>query len=361
MKALISRFSLGVVAATLVMGAFVSPIYASSVIDSTDAGNDLSFALKTTNGSGSATISAAGVAYHPGASHNICTITIQAGTVGTPTDSLRIAIRQGSNATSTILTDSFYPSTAPGSPVYPLIGTGDAGWQARSSSQTANTYTFTPCIPVVGGYWYNIYLYRDSSDTTNYYRIYGRGTGGNGTKVGTAGIVADVEFNGSNKHQFASAGMYLYINGTENLGVSTAPAPTFGSGVTDYLTSLNADNASSSLVTGGSGLNAFAGISGFIFERVPFGYLPIIDALFRNTATSSSYNFGTVHYDFSDTNISTTTRGFLPGDLTVFSTSTVTSLISPTLLAALNSVVSASLSVGWLIYAFYRIKGQIPA
>jgi len=328
------------------------PVFADGVIDSitptsSDSGNV--FIKGQTGSSGSA----AGAAYHAGASHNICTISTQIKAVGSPTDAIRAIITRGTFSTSTILTDSFFDTD------YPVVGMSDTGYQVRSTSYATVTYTFTPCVAVAGAYWYNIYFYRDSADTTNYYQIYNSNSSP-GTRTGTGYFVVDSEFNGFNKHQFANAGIYLSLNGSENFGSIEAPAPSFGQTVINNLLGINDSNASSSLATGSAGFNAFTAIPTFLSERVPFGYLWDIRDIFVNAATSSS-DFGTLSFDYSDTRISTGTRSWLPGNLVVFSTSTVTSLISPSLLAAFNSLVSASLMVGWLIYAFYRIKGQVPA
>jgi len=102
--------------------------------------------------------------------------------------------------------------------------------------------------------------------------------------------------------------------------------------------------------------NSFSNILGFFADRVPFGWLWQINDIYRETATSSS-EFAGVTFDFGSSNISTSTRTFLPGSLEVLSTTSVTHYLSPGLLSTFNALASAILYVGTLGGVFFRVKG----
>jgi len=119
------------------------------------------------------------------------------------------------------------------------------------------------------------------------------------------------------------------------------------------ITTLNDTNASSSASA------LFAQFSNYFTNltyKVPWGYLFDIRDIY-NSASTSTTDFASVRFNFDDSSISTTTRDFLPGEVTVLSTSTVTTYLSGGVLAVFNTFVSATLWVG-LMYAWYsRIKG----
>jgi len=343
------RKAVGIISTLILLTAF--PAFASTDYGQSTSINGVQTAQATVFNIG---VTSGGFAeyiwdFNVATSSYICEISVVASWVGTPTDSMQMKMRYGSSTNATTIIDT-------GS----LLSTSDT--QHGTASLAKTTFTFPSCVPVAANQHYTFTIGRTGTfSNTDKFQILVSGTGvsavqyGGGVWVGypwfSSGSKTGVPYTNAN---FAD----VWINGNTDVGAPVSPPVSFGPTVLNNLTLITDANASSTLATGNAGLNAFTGITAFLQSRVPFGYVWSIRDLFVNAATTST-DFGTLRFDYSDTRISTTTRAFLPGNLAVLSTSTVTSLFTPSLLAAFNSVISASILVGWLIFAFNRIKGQI--
>jgi len=284
--------------------------------------------------------------YKPGASHNVCSVTVQAEAIGAPTDSLKLDLYIGST------TMSFGANLTNG---LTLIGSADATIQVRSSTPVATTFTFTPCQTVVGGYWYAFYLSRTlQSSGTDKYAINGSDTGGS-TITGTATWVGDRIFKGTfHGNIWPTSFAAIEINGTENFG-ATAPSttPTFAQSVINSIAGVTDANASS---TATSKFPDFTNIPGFFADRVPWGYLFSIRDAYNAAATSSS-GFADITINFASSSLSTTSRMYLPSSITVLSTSSVTYYLNGVALDAANTLLAAAGWVALIMYWFKRAQG----
>jgi len=129
----------------------------------------------------------------------------------------------------------------------------------------------------------------------------------------------------------------------------SAGSDQFFSGQLLDITDINDSNATSTVK---GRFAAFFDLSGNIGNRLPFCYAWQIRDIYAVAATTSSVYTATV-FDFAGSAISTSTKGWLPSSLTVFSTSTVTYYFSPSLLSTMNALASAALWVG-LMYMYYK-------
>jgi len=287
--------------------------------------------------------------YTPGASHNVCSAKVYVTAQGVPTDSVTLSIYLAT-------TTNGYAGTYPHGT---FVRSADSSYQFRGGPNYY-TYTFSPCIILVGANDYEFVLSRTGSLSNSTY--YTAATGISAPQQTGTGKWSSVQKIEGSTVQVRSQSFVneITLSGTENYGVAApSTTPSFSSSILTQLSNVTESNASTTLATGSAGFNAFAGLTNYFQTRVPFGYIWDIRDLFVAAPTTTS-DFGTVRFDFTSTNISTNTRAYLPGNLAVFSTSTVTSLLSPSILAAFNSLISASIFVGWLVYAFYRIKAQAP-
>jgi len=283
--------------------------------------------------------------YTPGASHNVCTITVNAKATATganaPTDSVRLDITIGS-------------STSPWS--LPLVATADSQWQIRGTTPADYTFTFTPCAVVVGANAYNFNLVRS---------VTAGDPGGYGfnscpysscvfTGTGSWGVIQSESPAGVAQQYFGTSPRFT-VNavGTENFGaIAPSTTPQFAQSIINTILGLNDDNATSTL-TGAAG--GWTNIPSYFARKVPWGYLFDIASVYDDIATSSS-EFSEVAFDFSDSRISTSTRSWLPGRIVVFSTSTVTYYFNGSALAAANTLLAAA---GWVMVLMYWYRRGI--
>jgi len=318
------------------------PVYAQSTLDSISSTvTDIGFGASSGG-------SAYGIywGYVPGASHNICSVTVPLKAVGSPTDSVYLNMYIGS---STITFSSPFPGTSD-----TFFQSAVAQWQVRNTTYSDYTFTFSPCAVVVGANHYSFNLYRSgSTDNSNRYAIQGRdGSGAAATITGTATWVADRLLANSSFHanDFPTFAPSIELNGTENFGaIAPSTTPQFAQSVINTILGLNDDNATSTL-TGAAG--GWTNIPSYFAEKVPWGYLFDIADVYQSLSTTTS-DFSEVAFDFSDTRISTGTRGWLPGRIVVFSTSTVTSYLPTSTMDALNTLAAA---VGWITAIGYWFR-----
>jgi len=367
----ISRKALIALVVPIVFGAF--PVYATTYFQDFLAANPgaIDYVTDTTDGfTPSASIGRSGTSnsqislrYVPGSSHNICSVLVALSAVGSPTDAVFMNVSYWGLESS-----GFGPTLgASMNNQGTLIGNAVSGFQVRSTLGQAYEFQFSPCLTVVGANRYNFNLYRSGSlENTNYYQYANTSVSNGGySQSGSWNIAQQLLYRGwsstgaTNSYPAEGAYPLVAFYGTQNYGAITAStSPTFAQSIINTVLGITDQNATSTISTGDTGLNIFSNIPKFFAERVPFGYIYSIKDIITSTATTST-DFGTVSFDFSSASISTTTRGFLPGKINVLSTSTVTAYLSPSLLTALNSVISASILFGFLIYLFNRIKGSV--
>lgn len=316
-----------------------------------------------------------GFSYRPGASHNVCSVTVKAAAIGSPTDALTLDVSYGSTQSTNVwghlfaLTDVNWTTGTKGAGTFKR--SADAGFQIRSTSFSDYTYTFTPCLTVVGGTYYNFVWHRTPNeairDENNTYKFYGDYSNlAATTHVGTGEFHFDYQWSNFTYRsaclsttncpdRVPAIGFNVSINGTENFGAVAEDKP--GLSITSLLSSFTDGNASSSLTTE---VGSFAKLGDYVITRAPFGYLPQIYQIYATAATSST-QFSAISLDFTATSISTSTRSYLPGNLVVLSTSTVASYFGTNNLSTFNTLVSATLYVSLLYYIFRRTSGLIPA
>jgi len=137
------------------------------------------------------------------------------------------------------------------------------------------------------------------------------------------------------------------------------PTVFFSTG-TNQLPSISSVDNSNATSTLASSTVAFWNIAGLFVTRVPFGYLWDIADIYSN-ASSSATEFAGLSIGFGavDPATSTALGAILPTTVSVFSTSTVTSYLSPTILGLFNALASAALYVTLMVGIFYRVKGIV--
>jgi len=123
----------------------------------------------------------------------------------------------------------------------------------------------------------------------------------------------------------------------------------------DNFGTINDTNSGSSTQTG---INAFQNVASYLSNRVPIGYIWDIRDIYQAAATSST-TFAALKYDFGNSNISSTTKTWLPSTITILSTSTVTYYLSGSTLDLFNALVTAMLWVSFLWVVFKRGKAAL--
>jgi len=123
----------------------------------------------------------------------------------------------------------------------------------------------------------------------------------------------------------------------------------------DNFGTINDTNSGSSTQTG---INAFQNVASYLSNRVPIGYIWDIRDIYQAAATSST-TFAALKYDFGNSNISSSTKTWLPGTITILSTSTVTYYLSGSTLDLFNALVTAILWVSFLWVVFKRGKAAL--
>jgi len=293
--------------------------------------------------------------YVPGSSHNICSVSFITWASGTPTDSLALAVSLWGPAAN----NQFPVAQADIASQGTQLAGPTTSWQIRGSTPRVTTYTFTPCLVTVGANAYQFTLYRTGSlDNTNYYNYGATGvSSGDYTQSGSWDITKQYTLRGWSStgvlNSYPAEGVFALVafQGSENFG-ATAPSttPSFAQSVLNTITGVNDDNATSTLTTSVGG---WANIPAFFAQKVPWGYAFDIAEVYDNVSTSTS-DFSAIVFDFTDTRISTGTRAWLPGRITVFSTSTVTTYLSEDALNALNTLAAAAGWIGAAMYWFRR-------
>jgi len=137
------------------------------------------------------------------------------------------------------------------------------------------------------------------------------------------------------------------------LGSSTLNS-TFSNALTD-ISDINDSNATSSAT---AGLQSFYNVPSYFANRVPFGYIYDIYDAWNSVSTSTS-EFATLSIDFSDLDLPTSTKSWLPASVTFFSTTTVTSYFTDSSLALLNTLASAAIAVTFGMALFRRATNVI--
>jgi len=287
--------------------------------------------------------------YRPAAGHNICTVSLQIKKQGTPTDALGLELLYGTTT---------YPSFG-SSLSGTLVKSADSLWQITTSAYSTYTFSFTPCVPVAGAYWYSFHLYRTGSlDASNYYKIQGSDSNV-GTITGTGnwlfdrclGVGTSCTFHANTTSKFN-----ITLDGTENYGAVSVPTNGFAQTVVDQLLGINDTNASTSTA---SGIASFGNVPAYFARKVPFGYLYDIYSMWNNVSTSTASEFGAVTITFSSLAIATTTKSFLPPSITIFSTSTVTYYINGSQLDLLNLLASGAIAITWVMMLFRKTEKVI--
>jgi len=152
------------VVAVLILGAF--PIHTSALIlnstgaiDSADGTASSFLAFGKVGG-----VNEQGMSYKPGASHNICAVDfmVRANT-SVAVDSLRLDVRLIGPASSATTTTGGTSLSSQGS----FVATANSQIQVGETSFTQRTFTFSPCLVVVGAYWYNFIITRSGSASSS--------------------------------------------------------------------------------------------------------------------------------------------------------------------------------------------------
>lgn len=248
--------------------------------------------------------------YKPAASHNICTVTIPAYANGSPTDSLKMEFRLGTTTSS-----GGRPSVQGSHVAY-----ADSSIQIRATSTTETTYTFTPCVVVVGASWYDIILSRTGSEDSSNYYVLARGSSGI-TFGGTAYLYGGWQNQGwtaVGSGAWSSIGVQvngtvpILLNGTENFSAFEASTTTsyssvtctpptnildVGGGISYAFCFLFTPNASV--------IDQYGTLSGLVETKIPFSYISEFNTIFSSLSTSTSTVTG-VTLPLHDTGIGST-------------------------------------------------------
>jgi len=295
--------------------------------------------------------------YQPGASHSICNVAVSLAASGSPTDSVQMKVFYEQNATLGVAINS-QSGLTPDNSTY--MQTSAASWQVRGSTPTVYTFSFAPCIPTAGGYFYFFEVSRTgSSDSSNYYFISGDNSAGlqRGTQSGTGHLryyhkiqpstwVAYDSTAGSGDRAFSD----IVINGTENFGLlAPTSSPSFAQSVINETLGINDATASS---TASNKFAAFTNFPAYLANRVPFGYLWSIRDIYNNAATTTSA-YGGISLDLSNLAVSSSTAVWLAGARISFSTTTVAYYFGASNLDTFNALASAGIIMG-LMYNMYK-------
>jgi len=118
------------------------------------------------------------------------------------------------------------------------------------------------------------------------------------------------------------------------------------------VTDVNDSNATSSL---SETTHGWSNIPAYFAQRVPWGYLFDIAAVYNSAATSTE-EFGAIAINFDSLDISSTTKSYLPARVVLLSTTTATYYLGTTTLNIFNTLVVA---VGWVSLMGYWFKRGI--
>jgi len=218
--------------------------------------------------------------YKPGASHNLCTISVLMRADGSPTDSVAMDIR---HATTT------QGDTRSLGSIGALVQRADTEFQVRSGDFTRYDYTFTPCAVVVGANEYMFHIFRTGTyNSTNKYELMtGINHGGSSvTETGTAtknqvwGHIHNA-YNAQIGESFSGTVYYSHpifvLNGTENFSAVTP----------NDNTQTNCTPPSNILDVGGgisysfcylflpsqAVITQFSGLQSTVAQKAPFSYI----------------------------------------------------------------------------------------
>jgi len=113
------------------------------------------------------------------------------------------------------------------------------------------------------------------------------------------------------------------------------------------------NDATNAATSTASGIVSFSNIPSYFAQRIPIGYVYDIYDIWNAVSTSSS-EFGNLSINFANLDISTSSKVWLPAEITFFGTSTVTGLLDDSTLDLLNALASATIAVTWGMYIFRR-------
>jgi hypothetical protein len=305
-----------------------------------------------------------GWGYLPGASHNICNIKTIMASSSNPTDAVNLQIRLG---TTTVAGGHFTTQGV-------LAQSNDADIQVRGPL-AVYTYTFTPCVVVVGGNWYAFILNRDGSlNATNKYQIQGAGV--------TSTIGGTAKWTYLRYDAFSSTGIIstlpalafdIVVNGTENFSavtpITNATTTSYGSASCFGSTFSLADIACYLFIPSQDVINEFTNLSADTLQnKVPFNYfydfindfnnLSIIADASTSPTISIAFSGMTCTGAWNGTGSTTCTnaqKDWLP-DLTFFSKQIADNTLTSTMIYYLRYIIELGLyfifGLGW----YFRIK-----
>lgn len=306
-----------------------------------------------------------GFSYRPGASHQICSVTVNQKAKGTPTDAIMLNVYLGSTQQTNVFGQlySFF-GTGAGT----LVRSADSGFQDRNTTLHDQVYTFTPCLQVAGGWYYNFVWQRtpnaNINDSTNGYIF--RGDYSNlaaTTHTGTGEFHFDFQYHDFTYKGACSSttncpdhappiGFDVALAGTEDFGlIAPSSTPSFGQSVINEVLGINDNTASSTAVTG---FARFWGLQGLLQTKFPFNYLFEIGTAFSQLSygtTTTAWSFR-LPLDYG----SHTSLDVLPSSWDVISTTTMSVYYGDTIRLFFRGLVGTLLTVAWGFYMFNRVR-----
>lgn len=109
-------------------------------------------------------------------------------------------------------------------------------------------------------------------------------------------------------------------------------------------------------------LNQWAAFPQYAETRFPFSWVASTTAIFSGFSASTTSNFITVSYDFAGTNMSSSSVLSLPRilpTLTVFSSTTIETYLSPTTWSLIQALIAASLWLAFGLDVFYTVRNSM--
>lgn len=92
-------------------------------------------------------------------------------------------------------------------------------------------------------------------------------------------------------------------------------------------------------------------------QKIPFSYFYDLSELYDSMVGTSSATFTSVDFDISSTSVKNTAFGAIIPSVNAFSTTTISTYISPSVLALLRGLMVATLYLGFAYMAFRRVSG----
>jgi len=277
-----------------------------------------------------------GWSYSPGASHDICTVSVVIGKQSSPVDSVQMYFAFASTTSG---------SGSSFSSIGQNVRSANSSWQI-TTSPGEYVYTFTPCYTVVGANKYVVWLERtgSTSDVNYYIGYYGTGSQvytGTGSKI-QCRYVNGVQSCGPANDLISD----IVFNGVENF---SAFSPNNNASTTGQITAECANGSSIAYVLcylfipSQSVLDQFGTLDNHLIAQAPFSYIDDGDLLLDELFGASTSTPPAVVIRFP-TGVGTTS------DLTLIDIATVRDI------PAVQAFRTASGSLLYIVWAFWVVK-----